>query len=276
LLDINVAIQWWLGDLSKDFENNKKVLADLDLETETRFDNEIKDYLSKNPSGIGHGFDHHQRVRTFTTIIGVVNGLDRESIQICRYGALLHDISKEVGKGGKGPHNWNKLRKLTRDLMERAKIENRYTPRVIDVIEEHHEDDPSNRSEIGNVLYEGDTADITHLPRCFTVAESLSSMYPTMDRIIDDYNHYQVNPSTPITSPGKRMFKVGKKWAIPTLYKLKDKLGDSNMKPYFPFLGFKWRENMNEAPEILRPTLETFEKTIPNYEISLYFMFCRS
>jgi len=46
--------------------------------------------------------------------------------------------------------------------------------------------------------------------------------------------------------------------------------GDKNMKPYFPFLGTEWRENMNEAPTILKPTLKTYEEVIPNYEISLF------
>jgi len=263
------SIQWWLGDLTPQFEENRNVLEDVDIEAEARLNNEIEEYLSKNPSGPGHGFDHYQRVKTFTTMVGVVNGLDVEYIQICRYGAKLHDISKDVGKGGKGPHNWSRLRKLSRDLMERAKVENRYISRVIGVIEEHHEDDPSKRSNTGNALYEGDTADITFLPRCFTVAESLPTLYPTMDKIIKDYTYYQVDPSTPITSVGKRMFEVGKRWALSTLHNLKDKLGSRNLGSYFQFLGLEWRKNRNEAPEILDETLDTYEKIIPKYKIVL-------
>lgn len=266
---MNDPIQWWLGDLTPQFEENKDILEDLDLEAETRLDNKIEDYLSKNPSAPGHGFDHHQRVRVFTTMIGVVNGLDKESTQICRYGASLHDISKEVRKGGKGPHHWGKLRKLTRDLMERAKIEGKYVPNVISVIEEHHEDESSKRTEFGNILYEGDTTDTTYLPRCFAVAQSLIKFYPTMDRIIDDYTSYHINRATPITPAGKRMFEVGKKWALPTLDNLRDKLGTRNLKSYFPFLGLDWRVNRSKAPEILDETLNVYEGNIPMYEISL-------
>jgi len=266
---MNDPIQWWLGDLTPQFEENKHVLGDLDLEAESRLDNEIKDYLSKNPSGPGHGFDHHQRVRVFTTMIGVVNGLDIESIQICRYGASFHDILKEAGKGGKGPHKWDKLRKLTKDLMEKAKIESRYIPKVISVIEGHETDEPSERTKLGNNLYEGDTTDITYLPRCFAVAESLPNLYPTMERIIADYTSYQVNPSTPITPVGKRMFEVGKKWALPTLVNLRDKLGTENLGTYFQFLGLDWRNNKDKAPQILDETLNAYGENIPMYEISL-------
>jgi len=262
------SIRWWLGDLADKFEENKSVLKDLNIGTEARLDHEIRHYLSKNPSGSGHGFAHHQRVREFSTMIGITNGYDVESIKMCRYGASIHDILKEVGKGGKGPHNWSKLRELTKDLMKKAKIENKCIPIVIEAIEEHHEDEPSKRSELGNILYEGDTVDITHLPRCFDIAQSVP-LYPTMERVIEDYTKYHINPSTPITDVGKRMFGVGKNWALPTLEKLRNKLDNEDLKPYFSFLNTKWRENINEAPEILKETLNTYNETIPHYEINL-------
>jgi hypothetical protein len=263
------SIQWWLGDLASNFEESKNVLEGLDLNAENRLSGEIRNHLSENPSGPGHGFDHHQRVREFTTIITAANGYDIESIKTCRYAALLHDLLKEPGRGGKGPHNWAKLRQLTIELMDRARIEDRYVPRVINAIEEHHEDNPLKRSGDGNSLYEGDTVDITFLPRCFDVADSLSKLYPTMSRIIYDYTDYQVNPSKPVTSVGKRMFEVGKNWALPALDDLKTKLGDKNLKPYFPFLGTRWKENISRAPEILNETLKAYEENTPMYEINL-------
>jgi len=264
------SIQWWLGeDLVYKFNYYKGFLEGLDRNAEIRLDKKIKKYLSKNPSGPAHGLDHHHRVRSFTTIIGVANGYDTESIKVSRYAALLHDLLKKPGKGGKGPHNWSELRKLTIDLMSKATIEDRHVPRVINAIEEHHEDDPSKRSRDGNVLYEGDTVDITFLPRCFDLAESMPDLYPTMDRVIADYTSYQVSPSTPITPSGKRMFEVGKKWALSTLDSLGDKLGDRKLRPYFPFLGTRWKENINEAPLILKETLDMYSEVLPHYEISL-------
>lgn len=153
--------------------------------------------------------------------------------------------------------------------MEKAKIENRYLSRVIEVIEQHHEDDPSKRS-VGNNLYEGDTNDLAYLPRIFSVAQVLSDSYPTMDRVIEDYTHYQIDPSKPVTQVGKRMFEKGKGWALPLLQDLKDKLGNSNAKPYFPFLGNQWRENKYRAPPFLKETLDAYEETIPKFEKTIF------
>jgi len=270
MLNVNTeAIQWWLGDLTEKFEENKDALTGLDLEAEHRLEHEIRGYLSEHPPGPGHGFDHHQRVRAFTTIIDIVNEADTETIKINRYAASTHDLLKEIGKGGKGPHNWEKLRELTRDLMEKAKIENRYLSRVIEVIEQHHEDDPSKRS-VGNNLYEGDTNDITYLPRCFAVAQTLPQLYPTVDIVIADYTRYQINPSKPITEAGRRMFEKGKEWALPLLEDLKNKLGDSDAKPYFPFLGNQWRENKGIAPPVLKEALASYEETIPKFEKTIF------
>jgi len=266
---MNDSIKWWLGDWSEDFEKNKDILENLDLEAESRFDAKVIEYMSKYPVIPGHDFDHHKRVRAFTTIIGVANDESIQNIQTCRYGAMLHDQLKETGRGGKGDHNWVELRKLTKKLMENAKIDERYVPKVTDIIEEHEIDNPSKRSGIGNILYEGDTVDITFLPRCFDVAQSLPHLYPTMDRVIEDYTRYQVNPSKPITSAGERMFEVGKTWALPTLEKLRVKLGSRNLEPYFQFINTNWRKNIERTPEILKETLDTYKEVIPRYEINL-------
>jgi len=267
------VLDYWLGDLSSKFNENKGLLKQLDFEKEYRLDNEIRNFIKEHPSAPGHDFSHHSRVRTFTTIIGTVNNIGTENIQICRYGAVLHDHLKEAGRGGKGDHNWSELRKLTKKLMESAKIDGRYLPKVIGTIEEHEIDNPSKRNEIGNILYEGDTVDITFLPRCFDVAQKIEEKrkgtYDRVDKFLIDYLSYQVNPSTPITSAGRRMFDKGKTWSISTLQKLKERLGDNDSSQYFNFLGTKWECNQTIAPENLREILASYNKNLPNYTINL-------
>jgi len=265
-------LDYWLENLRSNFEENRKILKNLDFEKEARLDGEVKNFL-RHLSNPGHEFDHHDRVRTFTTIIGVANNVDTVNIQACRYGAMLHDHLKETGKGGKGSHNWSELRKLTKKLMENARIENRYIPKVIGIVEEHEIDDPSKRSEIGNILYEGDTVDITFLPRCFDLAQKVEEKrkgtYDRVDKWLSDYLSYQINPSTPITPAGRRMFNKGKTWSVSALQKLKERLGDTDVSQYFDFLGTEWKNNQSRAPENLREMLADYNKNLPNYTINL-------
>ena len=266
---MNDSIKWWLGYWYADFEKNKDLLEVLNPEAESRLDAELIEYLSEHPGGPGHDFEHHDRVRTFTTIIGTANNESVYNIQACRYAAMLHDHLKVVGKGGGGSHNWPELRILTKELMNNAKIDSRITSDVTRIIEEHETNDPSKRSRVGNILYEGDTVDITFLPRCFDVAQSLPKFYPTMSRIIEDYTSYQIDPSKPVTDAGKKMFKMGKEWTLPTLENLKSKLGNTNLENYFQFLNTNWRKNANRTPAVLSEALEAYEENIPHYEMKL-------
>lgn len=261
-------IKWWLGDYTEKFENGRHVLDSLDFDAEARLDREIKKYTLKNLVP-GHGFDHHERVRDFATVIGIVNGADTDTIQTCRYAASVHDILKESRKGGKGSHNWSELEDLTREFMKRAKVDTNYLSCAMDVVIDHDEDNPSKRTKAGNILYEGDTVDLTHLPRCFDFAGSLPDLYRTMSRVMNDYVSYQINPSKPITPIGNRMFSLGKDWALPTLERLMIKLDDRELKPYLQFLGTEWKQNIHRAPEILKETLDTYNKIVPRYDIAL-------
>jgi hypothetical protein len=267
------SLDYWLGDLRSKFEINKGRLLDLDVIKEARLDAEVMSFLSNHPSGPGHGFDHHDRVRTFTTLIGTVNNLRTEDIQACRYGAMLHDHLKEAGRGGKGYHNWSELRKLTKRLMENAKIENRYIPQVIEIVEGHEIDDSSKRDEVDNNFYEADTVDITFLPRCFDVAQKVEERkkgtYDRVEKFLHDYLFYQINPSTPVTAVGRRMFDKGKIWSVSSLQKLEEKLGDSSVTQYFDFLGTRWKNNQDRAPPKVKEMLTAYKENLPHYEINL-------
>ncbi len=266
-------LDYWLGNLRSNFEENKEILLGLDFEKEAKLDNEVKIFLSSHPASPGHGFDHHNKVRTFTTMTGVVNDLGIDDIQTCRYGAMLHDHLKETGRAGKGPHNWPELRKLTKNLMDNAKIESRYLPKVIEVIEQHETDDSSKRNIIGNNLYEADTVDITHLPRSFSFAQEIErkkkGTYDKADKILNDYLAYHITPATPITSVGRKMFNKGKKWSISALQKLKEDLGERDVSKYFNFLNENWKLNQKGAPQVLKGILSLYRENLPNYDINL-------
>lgn len=265
------SIRWWLGEFADDFEENKNVLRKMNFEKEVRLEGEVADYFSTVSDTAGHGLDHHKRVKTLASVIGVVENLSQEDIQLCRYAAQIHDISKVTKKGGVG-HDWKRTKELSERLIENAKIEDRYRPKVLSIVEEHDKDDPSKRSELGNIVYGADTVDLTFLPRCFAFAEAVETLklgiYNTMNKIIRDYKYFHIEKSSPV-SISKRMFEVGKNWALPTLDDLKDKLGSKDLKVYFPYIGLNWKENVARAPVILKETLDIYSKFTPHYEINL-------
>jgi ribosomal protein S17E len=269
---MNNLLQWWLGDLANSFEDNKNVLKEMNLEKENKLENEVANYFSTVPYIAGHGLEHHKRVKTFASVIGVTENLSQEDIQLCRYAAQIHDTSKVIKRGGT-EHDWKKIKELSENLMRNAKIEDRYRPKIFSIVEEHDKDNPSERSELGNIVYGADTTDLTFLPRCFAFAETVETLdpgtYNTMDKVIKDYKRLHIERSKPTTVASKRMFEVGKSWALPTLDVLKDNLGNRNLRKYFQFLNLDWRKNIERAPTILIETLDTYSKIIPNYEISL-------
>jgi hypothetical protein len=265
------SIKWWLGDLTKSFEDNKNILKGIDLEKENRLENEVANYFSNIPYTAGHGLDHHKRVKAFASVIGVTEKLSQEDIQLCRYAAQIHDTSKVIKEGGT-EHDWKKIKELSENLMRSARVEDRYRPKILSIVQEHDKDNPSERSELGNIVYGADTTDLTFLPRCFAFAETVEMLYlgtyNTMEKVIKDYKGLHIERSKP-TNVAKRMFEVGKKWALPTLDALRDKLGDRNLRSYFQFLNLDWRKNVERAPVILKETLDIYKDVAPHYEINL-------
>ena len=267
-------ISYWLGRDSLYVFNNKKddVLPYIQKDKECTLREKAAQVMAKNTINTGHGIDHHDRTKELSTMIAIVQGFEYQDVQKIRYASQIHDISKNLKKGGKG-HDWEKTVKISKNIMNDSGIEEDVVDEVVSIVLDHDKDDPSERGRLGNIVYEADTLELTYLPRCFQFATAVNAMkpgtYTMMQGLIDDYTRYHILVSRPKTYLGKELFEKGKSWAMPALERLEETMVSNEINPYFDFLNLDWRSNIQDAPEFLNEILGDYLKQVPRYEIDL-------
>ena len=99
----------------------------------------------------GHRIDHTLRVLKKTTKLGLKYGAD---LEILRLAAILHDIAREHGE-----NHSKKSAELAKEILKFAEIDDDKIPKIIRIIEEHHDEADKLSSLESKILWDADKLD---------------------------------------------------------------------------------------------------------------------